>query len=205
MRMKEPKARGKIVRQYDENIFGNPKFDRLLKRKAEVRRGPRKRPRRISEFGRQLMAKQKLKFMYGLTERQFHNLFKDAKRMDGVTGHNFLSLLERRLDNTVFQAGMASTRRQARQFVSHGHFLLNGRRVDVPSISIKQDDEITVRDRKATAELVRKQLSQNSDIPIPSWIEVTADTLGAKIVSLPKAEDIQINVEEQLIVEYYSR
>lgn len=203
--MKEAKARGKIVRRYEENIFGNPKFDRLLKKKAESRRTPRRRARRGSEFGRQLMEKQKLKFMYGLTERQFRNMFDDAKRMDGVTGHNFLSLLERRLDNTIFQSGMASTRRQARQLVSHGHFLLNGRRVDIPSILIKADDQIMARDRKATAELVRKQLSQNSYHAVPGWISVTADTLSAKVLSLPKAEEMDINIEEQLIVEYYSR
>lgn len=203
--MREPKTRGKIVRQYSENIFEIPKFDRLLKRKAEIRRPSGKRPRRISEFGRQLMEKQKLKFIYGITERQFRNLFDSAKKMPGVTGHNFLGLLERRLDNTIFQCGMATTRRQARQLVSHGHFLLNGRRVDVPSITIRQDDHIIARSRKATAELVRKHLSQNSSHVVPSWISVTTDDLSVKIVALPTMDQIHVNVEEQLIVEYYSR
>ena len=203
--MRLSNTKGKIVRRYGENIFGNPKFDRLLKRKAEMRRDNRRRPRRMSEFGKQLREKQKLKFIYGLTEKQFRNLFDRAKRMDGVTGHNFLSLLERRLDNVVFQAGMASSRKQARQFVNHGHFLLNGRRVDVPSIAIKSSDHITTREKKTTAEMIRKQLSHNSNYPVPAWILSAPDTLSAKIVSLPTAEQININIEEQLVVEYYSR
>ena len=203
--MRMSNTKGKIVRRYGENIFGNPKFDRLLKRKAEIRRDNRRRPRRMSEFGRQLREKQKLKFIYGLTEKQFRNLFDRAKRMDGVTGHNFLSLLERRLDNVVFQAGMASSRKQARQFVNHGHFLLNGRRVDVPSIATKDSDHIAVRNKKTTAEMIRKQLSHNSNYPVPAWILITPDTLSAKIIALPTAEQINVNIEEQLVVEYYSR
>jgi len=159
----------------------------------------------MSEFGSQLNEKQKLKFTYGLTERQFRNLFDDAKRMEGVTGDNFLSLLERRLDNVVYKSGMASSRRQARQVVSHGHFLLNGRKVDIPSILIKENDSVTVKNKKTTTEMIRKQLSQNSDSVVPVWMEVSPDTLSARIVSLPARNQIDINIEEQLIVEYYSR
>ena len=197
-------TRGKIVRRVEENIFGNPKYDRLLQKKQDMPRFGR-RGRRPSEYSVQLTEKQKLKFTYGLRERQFHNLFEKAKRMDGVTGHNFLILLERRLDNVVYQSGMATTRVQARQFVSHGHFHLNGKRVDVPSITVKPGDVITTGEKRGTAEMVRKLLSQTSAREMPAWVEVSPDELKISVVGLPTREQIKTNVEEQLIVEYYSR
>lgn len=203
--MQHGNTRGKIVRRFGDNIFEIPKFDKLLARKQGMPRSGGRRPRRISEFGRQLAEKQKLKFAYGLTERQFHVLFQKAKRMRGVAGHNFLTLLERRIDNVVFQTGMAATRRQARQLVNHGHFLLNGSGMDIPSILVKVDDIITVKDNKSTAELIRKHLSQNSNHTVPNWLTVSADDLHVTVNTLPVREDVTIKIEEQLIVEYYSR
>ena len=164
-----------------------------------------RRPRRPSEFGRQLNEKQKLKFTYGLREKQFRIFFDRAKKMRGVAGHNFLMLLECRLDNVVYQSGMAMTRRQARQLVSHGHFVLNNNPVDVPSIVVKKGDVIVAVQRKNTADMIRKLLSQNSAHAVPPWIKVSPDDLRITVEGLPAREHITTTAEEQLIVEYYSR
>src|SRR6056297_3330477 len=154
------KAKGKIVRRFGVNIFGNPKYDRLLKKKPHPPGEPKKGRIRQTEYARQLAEKQKVKWAYGLSERQFRNLFYKAKTMKGVTGHNMLVLLERRLDNVVYRIGMATSRSQARQLVSHGHITLNGRKVTIPSAVVRANDSVTVRDRKATRDLVRRLLSE---------------------------------------------
>ena len=198
-------ARGKLVRRFHANIFGNQRYDRLLDRKPYPPGEPKKRRTRQTEFGRQLVEKQKLKFAYGLSERQFRNLFIRAKAMRGVAGHNFLALLECRIDNVVYRLGMATSRAQARQLVSHGHILLNNRRVTVPSISLRPSDKVAVRDRKQTRDLVRQLLADNSTRSIPPWLTIHRDDMQGMVEIVPPRDAIPTIAEEQLIVEYYSR
>ena len=140
--------RGKLVRKFGENIFGNNKYDRLLNRKpyAPGQHGQNRR-RRLSNYGLQLHEKQKIKIMYGLLEKQFRSYFAKADQMKGETGTNLMELLERRLDNIVYRLGFASSRPQARQMVSHAHFLVNDRRVNIPSYLVKPGDKIKVREK----------------------------------------------------------
>jgi small subunit ribosomal protein S4 len=155
----------------------------------------------------QLREKQKVRRMYGLLEKQFARLMSEASRMQGLAGENLLVLLERRLDNTVYRAGFASTRRGARQLVSHGHFTLNGKRVDIPSIRVKAGDEIVVRPSSAKSgyftnldEIVKDSLTQ----PV-GWLKADAKKMAIKITSVPTRNEAEQDINEQLIVEYYSR
>lgn len=199
------KAKGKIVRRLGTNIFGNPKYDRLLKKKPQGPGEPKKGRVRQTEYGRQLVEKQKLKFAYGLSERQFRNLFYKAKHMKGVTGDNMLILLERRMDNVVYRLGMATSRSQARQLVSHGHILLNNRRLSIPSALVRAGDTITVKERKATKDLVRRLLADNSGRPVPPWLEMSRDEMIGSVQALPTRDVIPTIAEEQLIIEFYSK
>lgn len=199
------KARGKIVRHLGVNIFGNPKYDRLLKKKPYGPGNPKKGRIRETEYARQLKEKQKMKFAYGLSERQFRNLFKTAKAQPGVTGHNMLVLLERRLDNVIYRMGMAASRNQARQLVSHGHFHMNGRKVTVPSALVRPGDTVAGRKKKATEMLLRRLVSENASRPAAPWIEVSQDDLAGTVNSLPTRDMIPTIAEEQLIVEFYSK
>jgi small subunit ribosomal protein S4 len=198
-------ARGKIVRRFGLNIYGNPKYDRLLKKKpqgpGEVRRGRI----RQTEYARQLGEKQKLKFAYGLSEHQFRNLFGKAKTMKGVAGHNMLILLERRLDNVVYRMGFATTRSQARQLVNHGHIQVNGKRVNIPSFLVKAQDEISVKGKKASQDLTRRILSGTGSQPVPQWLDVSRDDLKGTVTILPTRELIPTIADEQLVVEYYAK
>lgn len=199
------KARGKIARRLGINVFGNPKYDRLLKRKPAGPGMPKRGRIRQTEYGRQLVEKQKIRYGYGITERQLTNLFATAKRMKGNTGHNLLIMLERRLDNVVYRLGMASSRSQARQLVSHGHILLNGRKMTIPSAIVRAGDSIAAKDRPATKELLRRTLSENSGRPVPPWLALAADDLRADVTAEPSRDMIPTIAEEQLVVEYYSR
>ena len=199
------KAKGKIVRRLGTNIFGNPKYDRLLKKKPQGPGEPKKGRIRQTEYGRQLVEKQKLKLAYGLSERQFRNLFFKAKHMRGVTGDNMLILLERRLDNVVYRLGMATSRSQARQLVSHGHVLLNERRMSIPSSLVRAGDTITVKERKNTKDLVRRLLADNSGRPVPPWLEMSRDEMIGSVQALPTRDIIPTIAEEQLVIEFYSK
>lgn len=199
------KAKGKIVRRLGTNIFGNPKYDRLLKKKPQGPGEPKKGRVRQTEYGRQLVEKQKLKFAYGLSERQFRNLFFKAKHMKGVTGDNMLVLLERRLDNVVYRLGMATSRSQARQLVSHGHILLNDRRMSIPSSLVRAGDTITVKERKNTKDMVRRLLADNSGRPVPPWLEMSRDEMIGSVQALPTRDIIPTIAEEQLVIEFYSK
>ncbi|MFW5694353.1 MAG: 30S ribosomal protein S4 [Alkalispirochaeta sp.] len=199
------KARGKIARHLGVNVFGNPKYDRLLKKKPYGPGEPKKGRIRETEYARQLKEKQKVKFAYGLSERQFRNLFYKAKTMKGVAGHNMLILLERRLDNVVYRMGMAASRRQARQLVSHGHIHLNGRKVTIPSAMVRPGDQISVKSKKSSEMLMRRLVSENSSRQTTPWIEVSADDLTGKVNMLPTRDMIPTIAEEQLIVEFYSK
>ena len=199
------KANGKIVRRFGVNIFGNQKYDRLLKKKPKPPGEPKKGRVRQTEYGRQLGEKQKLKWAYGLSEKQFRNLFYKAKSMKGVAGTNMLILLERRLDNVVYRLGMATSRRQARQLVSHGHIMLNDRKLTVPSAVVSPGDTVSARDRKATRDLVRQLLSENSTRPVPPWLSISPDDLQGNVSVLPTRDLIPTVAEEQAVVEFYSK
>lgn len=159
--------------------------------------------RKVSEYGLQLREKQKTKRIYGLLEKQFKKYFKEATRRKGATGETLMQILERRLDNTVYRLGIAMSRNQARQLVSHNHVMVNGRKVDVPSFLVKSGDIITLSTKANDFLLVKEALDFNKDAQLPGWLSRKGTT--GKIEALPAREQIKEPVEEQLIVEFYSR
>jgi len=161
---------------------------------------------KASQYSLQLREKQKVKRLYGLLEKQFSNLMKEAGRKQGQSGQILLQLLEQRLDNAVYRAGFAPSRRAARQLVTHGHFTLNGVRVDVPSIRVKADDQLIVRDHSKSTEYFKK-LDDVSPAPptVPEWLKVERKKLSFKVTGIPTRDDAEPDINEQLIVEYYSR
>ena len=198
--------RGKLVRKFGENIFGNPKYDRLLNRKpygpgqhAQTRRG------KTSNYGTQLQEKQKIKFMYGLLEKQFRITFKKAEKLKGETGTNMLQLLESRLDNVVFKLGFAPTRPSARQLVSHKHFLVNGIAVNIPSYTLKPGDSISVRDRSKKMDIILDSIRTiKGDIGI-SWLDLDKAKMTGIFLNVPERDQMNLTVNEQLVVELYSK
>ncbi len=175
--------------------------------KKTTERNPKGQMRKKqSEYAMQLTEKQKVKFVYGIMEKQFHMYYEKASRMQGKTGENLLTLIERRLDNVVYRLGFAMTRREARQLTSHGHFTVNGQRVDIPSYLVKPGDVIEVRE-KSRASVKFKRLT-GEDAPLfnlPKWLERTKNTLQGTVTAMPTREDIDFPVEEHLIVELYSK
>ena len=161
--------------------------------------------KKSSEYGLQLRAKQTARRFYGVQEGQFRHYFEIAERKQGITGDNLLKLLESRLDNIVYRVGFASSRAEARQLVGHGHYEVNGHRVDIASYLVKAGDVITVCEKSRGLEKIKAVIEANSARPVPTWIDVNRDDLSAKIVSLPNRDQIDAPVEEQLIVEFYSR
>lgn len=159
--------------------------------------------KKVSEYGIQLREKQKTKRAYGLLEKQFRSYYVEAERMRGVTGENMLSLIERRLDNVVYRMGIGSSRPQSRQIVNHGHITVNGRTVNIPSYQVKVGDVIAVKDSK-TDNAMFKEL-RGAKIVMPKWVEFDTESFKGKIVDLPKREDIDLNINEQLIIELYSK
>ena len=162
------------------------------------------RQRKPSEYGMQLREKQKCRRAYGLLETQFYKTYERATNMKGITGDNLLSLLERRLDNVVYRSGLGASRPQARQLVLHGHFMVNGKKVDVPSYEIDLNDVITVKEKSKEVELFKAAREGSSRI-VPKWLTVNADELTATVSALPAREDIDFSLQENMIVEYYSR
>lgn len=159
---------------------------------------------RLSEYGMQLREKQKLRYMYGMTERQFRNLFKRAGKIkEGTHGTNFMILLERRLDNMVYRLGLATTRRQARQLVNHGHITVDGNRVDIPSFEVKVGQIISVRDKSKNLDVIKNAVE--AVVARPSYVEFDADKLEGKLVRLPEREDMNADIDEALIVEFYNK
>ena len=159
---------------------------------------------RLSEYGMQLREKQKLRYMYGMTERQFRNLFKRAGKIkEGTHGTNFMILLERRLDNMVYRLGLATTRRQARQLVNHGHITVDGKRVDIPSFEVKVGQVISVRDKSKNLDVIKNAVE--AVVARPSYVEFDADKLEGKLVRLPEREDMNADIDEALIVEFYNK
>jgi len=159
--------------------------------------------KKMSDYGLQLREKQKAKRFYGLLETQFRNLFDKAAKKKGITGENLLVMLETRLDNTVFRMGFASSRKEARQLVTHAHFTVNGKKVDIPSYEVKAGDVIKVKE-KSTSSPKFKEIKDMA-ISVPSWLTVDVEKLEGKVVALPKREDIDTPVSEHLIVELYSK
>jgi len=200
------KARGKIVRRLGVNVYGNGKYDRLLKKKPQkpgLERGYRGRGK-VSDYGRQLLEKQKLRFSYGISEKQFFNTFVKAKKLSGLTGENMMILLERRLDNVVYRLGMATSRAQARQYVSHGHIRLNGKRSNVPSMLVREGDVVEVRETESSKKIVRNGLT-HSNQAMPAWLSIDGDALKGRVERLPYRSDIPTTSNEQMVVEFYSK
>ena len=163
------------------------------------------RKAKIVGYGLQLREKQKAKRIYFVQEGQFRNYFEFASRKPGVTGELLLQQLERRLDNIVYRMGFAVARRQARQFVRHGHVEVNGRKVNIPSYEVKAGDEIAIRERSRQLPIVQQALEYTAHTAVPAWLEANRETLKGRVVNLPKREDINLPINEQLIVELYSK
>ena len=161
--------------------------------------------RKKTEYALLLREKQKLKRIYGVLEKQFRRYFEEAERQKGVTGENLLILLERRLDNVVYRMGFANSRNQARQLVRHGHVLVNGKKVDIPSYLVNIGDEIAIREKSREIPFIKEAMESVSRRGIPSWLEVDPDNFKGKVKALPTREEIAIPVQEQLIVEFYSK
>jgi small subunit ribosomal protein S4 len=163
------------------------------------------RMRKMSDYAIQLREKQKVRRMYGMLEGQFHRYFVKADRLKGVTGENLLVLLERRLDNTIYRLGFASSRNQARQLLRHNHFLINGKKVNIPSYQVSVNDEITVKEKSRKVELINDSLSAVVRRGIPSWLKLDQDNFKGIIQALPNREEITMPIQENLIVELYSK
>ncbi len=163
------------------------------------------RNRKASEYGKQLRTKQIARRYYGVLEGQFRHYFEMAEKMQGVTGENLLRILESRLDNVVYRLGFASSRAQARQLVLSGHFQVNGRKVNIPSYLTKPGQTISVKDGSRQLGLIKEIVEKNSGRTVPKWLEVNREAMEAKIVALPEREDIDLEIEETLIVELYSK
>ena len=160
---------------------------------------------RIREQEGQLTEKQKVKFIYGVLEKQFRKYYVMATKKSGITGEMLLSILETRLDNVVFRLGLANTRREARQIVNHGHILVNGKKVNIPSYLIKQGDVIAVREKSKNSDRMKEIVERNESRLVPKWLDMDKNTLTGKVVALPARDDIDYEVEEHLIVELYSK
>ncbi len=166
--------------------------------------GQRRRGK-ISDYGIQLREKQKVKRMYGLSEKQFHIFFQRADRSNGITGINLLVLLERRLDNVVYRLGLTNSRTQGRHFVRHGHFLVNGRKVDIPSFLVKKDDVIEIREKSKKIQFIVDSIDAVVRRGIPQWLELDKESMKGVVKNFPERADLTMPMQEQLIVEFYSK
>jgi len=194
----------KISRRYGVPLMGSPK---ALERKnyPPGMHGPKGSRRKQSDYAIALGEKQKLRYQYGLLERQFRRIFQQALRKRGVTGETLLQLLETRLDNVIFRLGLANTRSAARQMVSHGHVRVNGRNVNIASFNLKAGDEVTVKDKPKSRQLALRNLELTQIVPVPDWLVANRDSLSGTVSRIPTREEMQPVVNEQLIVELYSR
>ena len=188
------------------------KGERCFKEKCAIeRRGyppgqhGQRRGRRSLNYGPQLREKQKVKRIYGILEQQFRKYFQEAERRKGITGENLLILLERRLDNVVYSLGFASSRAQARQLVRHGHITVDGRKITIPSFQVREAQTIVVKEGSKKNDFIRSSVESARGRGIPDWLELNADAMTGKVLALPRREDIKLPIQEQLIVELYSR
>ena len=200
------KPKGKLVRKFGENIFGNPKYDRLLNRKAYApgQHGQGRRSK-LSNYGIQLQEKQKIKFMYGLLEKQFRLTFERAEKMKGETGTNMLQILESRLDNVVFRLGFAPSRPAARQLVNHKHFLVNDKVVNIPSFIVKPGDSISVREKSKKMDIILDSMRRIKGDMDLSWLALDKAKMKGIFETVTERDEMQLTVNEQLVVELYSK
>ena len=199
-----PKA--KIARKFGENIFGNAKISKILERKnySPGQHGQSRR-RRPSNYGLQLKEKQKIKYMYGLLERQFRNFFQKADKMSGETGLNLLQILECRLDNVIYRLGFSPTRAAARQMVNHKHFLVNGKSVNIPSYLVKENDQIGVRSKSRKLAVIHDSVKQVRGDLDSGWLSLDKASLSGMVTKLPEKEDFDATLKVQMVVELYSK
>jgi len=198
-----PKAR--LCRREGIDLFGRPKYQRILERRGVGVGVAAGGMRKKSGFAIQLREKQKLRFMFGLSERKFRRYFDKAVRMKGVAGDNLMSLLELRLDNALYRSGFALTRYQARQMASHGHFMVNGRRVDIPSFQLRQGDKVELRPRSQSSKLFPDIREENKSYRSPRWLKVDGKQFSFEVAGLPATDDFEQLIDTQKIIEYYSR
>ncbi len=200
-------TKGKICRRFGVNLFGNLKFDKLLEKRPNPpgQHGAAQVRKKSSEYGRQMTEKQKLKIMYGLREKQFRIIFQRASQSKCITGDNLLQLLERRLDNVIFRLGFAATRTAARQMVSHGHVKVNGRRVNIPSYTVREGEEISLKDQDRSKALVQRNLETSSRREVPQWLILVKEELKGQIARMPLREEMPSVADEFMIVELYSK
>ena len=203
-----PKAR--VMRRFGEVLMPRPKYARILEKRAyppgDHGKEKQFRSGRRSDYGMQLTEKQKVAFIYNVREGQLRRYFMKARQMPGNTGANLIALLERRLDNLVYRTGFATSRAQARQMVRHGHFNVNGRKVNIPSFVVKPGDALEVREKSRNNATILAARDATAHAPSPNWLEVDRDGLKARVLQAPKREDlVQIQLNEQLIVELYSK
>lgn len=204
MKYTGPKA--KRCRRQGSNIYGSDKYDRILQKKPYgPGKGPKDRAGRQSAYGKQLKEKQKARDIYGLSEKQFGILYREAAKTTGQTGDVLLQLLERRLDNTIYRAGFALTRLQARQFVCHGHFAVNGRRVTIPSFRMRPGEVITMREQSKSSPVFGPIAEAHEKVLPPKWLKVDSGAFRAEIVSFPVAEDAEQGIDIRQVIEFYSR
>lgn len=206
-------AKCRFCRRAGQKLF--LKGERCKTRKCPMEKEARRKPpgqhgaeaarRRTTEFGEQLLEKQKLRRMYQLRERQFANYIREAQRRRGVTGENLLQLLEMRLDNVVYRLGWATSRSQARQMVSHRFFTVNGRRVSIPSLSLRPGDVVALHESKRSKSLIAEALQRVPVTRVPNWLSLSLQTYEATVLREPEREEIDANVRDHLIVEFYSR
>jgi small subunit ribosomal protein S4 len=199
----------KLERRFGVSL--NLKGERRLAGKSALEKRPYgpgqhgQRRKKISEYGLQLNEKQKAKFMYGVSEKQFRNLFKEANRQEGNTGENLIALLETRLDNVVYRMGFATTRRFARQLVTHGHILVDGKRVNIPSYRVKPGQKIEIREKSKNNVQIKRAIELTNQTGIVDWVDVDKDKLFGIFTRIPERSEVEIPVEERLIVELYSK
>jgi small subunit ribosomal protein S4 len=204
MKFTGPKA--KRCRRQGTNIYGSDKYDKILQKKPQgPGKGPRVRQGRKSEYAQQLGEKQKVRDMYGLSERQFVNLYKEAASSMEQTGDAFKQALERRLDNAIYRAGFALTRLQSRQFTGHGHFKINGQRVTIPSYRLKAGDVIEVCERSKSSPVFGPIIEAHEKYMPPAWMKVDSGAMKIEIISLPDPESAEQAVDMRQVIEFYSR
>ena len=163
------------------------------------------RRKKASEYSLQLNEKQKMKFVYGILEKQSRRVYEEAERLPGVTGENIVMLLETRLDNVVYRLGLCKTRKQARQLVSHAHFLVNGKKVNIPSYRVKVGDVISVREKSKDIDIFKSVREEGPSQLVPKWVELNQEELSGKVLALPTSEDLDFDLQYNLIVEFYSK
>ena len=196
--------KSKIARKFGEAIYG---ADKVLEKRnyPPGQHGLARKRKKVSEYGTQLSEKQKAKYTYGLLEKQFARTYDQAARMGGITGENLLAILETRLDNVVYRLGFAMSRAEARQLVTHGHFTVDGRKVNIPSFLVKPGMVITLKDSSKSLDKIKANVEANASRPAPKWLDYDANSMVGKVVAMPARDDIDLPVEEHLIVELYSK